>query len=405
LVYTHDSKSCLARDESSSLSSGTMNNLPLSYIEISKKNVIHNIKEFRGLVKPGTKIAAVVKANAYGHGEREMVEILNPYVDYFQVDDSDEFERIRKITKKQILILGYLNDDGIRKAIQSKAIICAFDLAHLLKINQIAKELKKKIKVHIAIDSYLGREGFMPTHIEVLIAEIKKMKHIEADGMYSHFANIEDTMNFTHSEKQIQTYHACVEIFRNNGFKNIKTHISATSGVLVYDNTKNNIDITHSIVRIGVGIYGMWPSAHLKYLNKKNIMLKPVIRWVTHIAQIKILPPNHPIGYGLTYITTKITKIAVIPQGYSDGLPRLLSNKGEVLIAGKRAKILGRISMNMCVVDISHIKDISLEDEVVLLGAQKKDEITAEEIGEQTSTINYEVTTRINPLLSRVIIG
>lgn len=371
----------------------------LSYIEIQKDNLIHNIKQFRSLLNKKTKLAAVIKANAYGHGDQVVAKIASPYVDYFQVDSIEELERVRKVTKKPILVLGYLNEDGIRAAIKSKAIITAFDYIHLLKINQISLKLNKKTKVHIAIDSCLGREGIMPEQIENFISEIKDMKNILIDGIYSHFANIEDTMNFSHSERQKNMYHKYVEIFKAHGFKNIKTHISATSGILVYE--KNNY--LHDIVRLGIGLYGMWPSEHLEYLNKKKIILKPIIKWVTHVAQVKILPPNHPIGYGLTYITKKNTKIAVIPQGYSDGIPRLLSNKGEVLISGKRAKILGRVAMNMIVVDVTNIKDVKTDDEVVVLGSQGGLRITAEEIAEESDTINYEVTTRINALLPRIV--
>jgi len=388
------------------------NNLPLSYIEISRENLIHNIKQFRSLLKSGTKIASVVKANAYGHGDYEVVKIISPYTDYFQVDSIEELERVRKVTKKPVLVFGYLNEEGIKKAIKLKAIISAFDLIHLLKINHIAGSLKTKAKVHIAIDSYLGREGIMPNQIINFIIEVKKMKKIEVDGIYSHFANIEDTMNFTHAEKQIDMYHEYIEVFKGKGFDKINTHISATSGILVYE--KGNS--LHSIVRLGIGLYGIWPSEHLKYLNKKKIILKPVLKWVTHVAQIKILPANHPIGYGLTYITKKTTKIAVIPQGYADGLPRSLSNNGEVLIKGKRAKILGRVAMNMTVVDVSHIKDVLPEDEVVILGKQAcppsrkfgsrrgNNEITAEQIAKESGTINYETVTRISPLLPRRVV-
>ncbi len=399
LVDAHDSKSCLERGESSILSSGTMKNLPLSYIEISKENLIHNIKQFKSLLKSETKIASVIKANAYGHGDIEVVKIISSHTDYFQVDSIEELERVRKYTKKPILVFGYLNEDGIKRAIKQKAIISAFDLIHLLKINYISGLLKKKTKVHVAIDSYLGREGIMPSQIENFILEIKKLKNIELDGIYSHFANIEDTMNFTHAQKQISTYHQYVEIFKKNGFKKLKTHISATSGILVYEKGNN----LHNIVRLGIGLYGMWPSEHLEYLNKKKIILKPVLKWVTHIAQIKILPANHPIGYGLSYITKKSTKIAIIPQGYADGLPRLLSNNGEVLIRGKRAKILGRVAMNMIVVDVSSIKDVLPEDEVVIMGRQNNKEINAEQIAKESGTINYEATTRISSLLPRII--
>lgn len=381
-------------------------NLPLSYIEISKENLIHNIKQFRSLLKNGTKIASVIKANAYGHGDVEVAKILSPYTDYFQVNSIEEAERVRSVSKKPILVFGYLNEEGIKKAVKLNAIISAFDLIHLLKINYIAGILKKKTKVHVAIDSYLGREGIMPSQIENFIIEIKKLKNIELDGIYSHFANIEDTMNFTHAQKQIDMYHEYVEIFKINGFPHIKTHISATSGILVYETClrRQEGNSLHSIVRLGLGLYGLWPSEHLEYLNKKKIILKPVMKWVTHIAQVKILPSNHPIGYGLTYITKKATKIAVIPQGYFDGLTRSLSNNGEFLIKGKKAKILGRVAMNMTVVDVSNIKDAKVDDEVVIIGKQSKANITAEELAKRMGTINYEATTKISSLLPRVVI-
>jgi len=374
-------------------------NKSLSYIEISKNNLIHNIKQFRSLLKGNTKIAAVIKANAYGHGDKEIAKTASPYVDYFQVDSIEEAERVRSVSKKPILIFGYLNEDGIKRSIKINAIICAFDLIHLLKINHVAVVLKTKVKVHLAIDSYLGREGIMPSQVEVVIKEIKNLNNIVLDGIYSHFANIEDTMNSTHANRQIETYHKCVEVFRANGFPKINTHISATSGILVYEKGDN----LHSIVRLGIGLYGMWPSEHLEYLNKKKINLRPVLKWVTHVAQVKVIPANFPIGYGLTYITKKATKIAVIPVGYFDGLTRSLSNNGEFLIKDKKAKILGRVAMNMTVVDVSNIKDVRTDDEVVIIGTQGKAKITAEDIAEKMDTINYEVTTRISALLPRVI--
>ena len=371
----------------------------LSYIEISKDNLIHNIKQFRGLVKGNTKIAVVIKANAYGHGDKEIAKIASLHVDYFQVDSIEEAERVRSVSRKSILIFGYLNEDGVKRAIKINAIICAFDLVHVLKINHIANLLKTKIKIHLAIDSYLGREGIMPSQVLGIIKEIKNLNNIILDGIYSHFANIEDTMNSTHANRQIDTYHKCVEIFKENGFKDIKTHISATSGILVYEKGEN----LHNIVRLGIGLYGLWPSEHLEYLNKKKISLKPVLRWVTHVAQVKVLPANFPIGYGLTYITKKATKIAVIPQGYYDGLTRSLSNNGEFLIKGKKAKILGRVAMNMTVVDVSGIKDVMMDDEVVIIGTQNKAIITVEEVAKKMDTINYEVTTKISALLPRVV--
>jgi alanine racemase len=377
-----------------------MKNLPLSYIEISKEKLIHNVKQFRSLIKKGTKISAVVKSNAYGHGDKEIVKIFSPYVDYFQVNSFLDLERINKITKKPIFIFGYVAKKDLEKAIKIRCILTAFDFEHLLLINECARRLNKKQKVHLAVDSYLGREGFMPNEIEQILPEIKKMKSITVLGVYSHFANIEDTANFSHAKKQINEYKKVCDLFKKNGFKNIKTHISATSGVLIYEENKG----LNNIVRIGIGLYGLWPSEYLEKIWSKKIILKPVLRLITHVAQIKNLPKGHSVGYGLTYITKKEIKVAVIPIGYADGYDRGLSNKGEVLIKGTRCKILGRVAMNMFVVNVNHLKNLSLEDEVVLIGKQGKEEISAEEIAKKIGTINYEVIARLNPLLPRMVV-
>jgi alanine racemase len=375
-------------------------NLPLSYVEISKKNLIHNVKQFKSLIKKGTLISAVVKANAYGHGDTEVVKVLSPIVDYFQVDSIEELERIRKITKKPILVFGYVGKNDLEKAIKLGCILSVFDFHHLVLINKISEKLKKKQKVHIAIDSYLGREGVMPSDIEIFIKGSLKMKNVTINGAYSHFANIEDTADFSHAQKQIDIYKNTIEVLKKYDLGKINTHISATSGTMVYEKNKGE----NNIVRIGIGNYGMWPSEYLKNILGDKIILKPVLTWKTHIAQVKKLPVGHSVGYGLTFITSRDTKIAVIPQGYADGVDRRLSNKGEVLIHGERCKILGRVAMNMFVVDVSHLSKVSEEDEVVIIGKQKNQEINAENIAKTIDTINYEITTRINPYLPRIII-
>lgn len=374
-------------------------NLPLSYIEISKKNLIYNIKQFRRILKKGTKIAGVIKANAYGHGDIEVVSILAPSVDYFQVNSVEELERVRLHTKKPVLLLGYVGKNDIAKVVKLGCILTVFDLQHALIINEQVRRLNLIQKVHIAIDAHLGREGLRPEQVAVFISEIKKMKNIKVDGVYAHFANIEDTSDFSYAEKQIKSYEMVVGLFKDSGYKNIKTHISATSGVLAYEKWKG----INNIVRVGVGLYGMWPSVELEKIWKKKIVLLPVIRWITHIAQIKELKKGESVGYGLAFIAQKNMLIAVMPQGYSNGMVRLSSNNGEVLIRGQRAKILGRVAMNMFVVDVTNIKGVKAEDEVVILGSQKTENITAEEIASKTGTINYEVTTRISPLLPKII--
>ncbi len=384
-----------------------MKTLPLAHIELSKKNLIYNIKQLKSLVKKGTNIVAVIKANAYGHGQNEVAKILESYVDYFAVNSISELESLRKVSKKKTFVLGYVQEDDLPKMIKLSCVLSVFSKEQMLKISAIAEKFNKVMEVNIMIDAHLGREGILKNELPEFIEILKKCKYLKVIGVYAHFANIEDTANFTHAKKQIKEYEQAITLIKESGFKNLETHISATSGILVYE---KNLGI-HPVVRFGIGLYGMWPSEYLKsvYLpsgghgTNSKFNLKPVLAWKSKIAQIKILPKGATIGYGLTYKTKKEMKVAVIPQGYADGLDRRLSNKGEVLIGGTRCKILGRVMMNMCVVDVSHLPKVKAEDEVVFIGKQIREQITAEEMGIKIGTINYEITTRLSTFLPRII--
>ncbi|EKE25422.1 MAG: hypothetical protein ACD_5C00167G0004 [uncultured bacterium] len=371
----------------------------LSYIEISKENLLHNFDSIKSIVKPGTKIAAVIKANAYGHGQNEIAQILEDKVDYFQIDDARELNELRKVTKKPILVLGYVAIQEMEKALQNEGIFSVYDIEQIIKFNEAANKLNKKAEVHVKIDACLGRQGVLLDSIQEIINVLKESKNLEVKGIYSHFANIEDTADFSHAQKQINTFEKALDIFKENGFKNLETHISASSGIMVWESEKGN----SSIVRAGIGLYGMWPSEELKERFGDIIELKPVMRWVTHVAQVKTLPANYSIGYGLTHITSEPTRVAIIPQGYSDGYDRGFSSTGEVLIQNTRCKVLGRVAMNMFVVDVNHLENINMEDEVVLLGKQGRENITAEEMAEKIGTINYEITTRVLGVLPKVV--
>ena len=390
----------------------------LSHIELSKKNLIHNIKQFRRLAKKGTKLSVAIKGNAYGHGQNEIAKILETYVDYFQINSIEELGLLRKISKKKTLVLGYVQKDDLEKAIKLGCILTAFSIEQIKHISAMAEICKKVQEIHLPIDAHLGREGFLLEELPKIFAEIKKCKFIKLTGIYAHFANIEDTRDFSHAQKQINEYQKALELAFEFGFENpprlgeagLETHISATSGLLIYE---KNLGI-NSIIRLGIGVYGLWPSEDIKNIYKNKIELKPILSWKTKVAQIKILPKGHSIGYGLTYITKKETKIAIIPQGYADGFDRGLSNKGEVLIGGTRCQILGRVSMNMFAVDVSRLPNVKAEDEVVIIGTQGREparlnsrsggEITAEEMAEKIDTINYEITTRISSLLPRIVL-
>ena len=291
---------------------------PLSYIELSKNNLIHNIKCLKSVAKKGTLFSVAIKGNAYGHGEKEIAKILDPHVDYFQVDSIEELRSLRKVSRKKVFVFGYVEKNDIREAIKLGCILAPFSIREVKEINKQAKILKTKQAIHIPVDACLGREGFLKNELGDLFLEIKKCQNIKVTGMYAHFANIEDTKHFTHAARQIKEYIAALKVADDFNFKNLQTHISATSGLLVYEKDKGY----NNIIRLGIGAYGLWPSEHIKDLYKNKIELKPVLAWKTKVAQIKILPKGHSVGYGLTYITPRNVKVAIIPIGYADGFDR-----------------------------------------------------------------------------------
>jgi len=205
--------------------------ISLSYIEISKKNLIHNVLQLKSVLKKGTKVMAVVKANAYGHGDVEVVKILSAYVDYFQVNSVEELARIKKHTNKPILILGYVAKDDLEKAIKLGCVLSVFDLAHLILINKTAEKLHKKQKVHIAIDSCLGREGLMPNDVENFIKKISKMQNIVTDGIYSHFANA-DSSNLAHARLQLERFNEVLRFYERYSLPMPMRHIANSAAIL-----------------------------------------------------------------------------------------------------------------------------------------------------------------------------
>ena len=368
----------------------------ISRLEISQTNLLHNYKEFDKYLNGKSEIISVVKSNAYGHGLKEVVSVLNPYTSIFMVDDIQELESIRKFTSKAVLVSGYVASEDLERAIELKCILSLYDIPRLRLLNQIAKNKAHQVQIHIKVDALLGRQGVMLEDFEVFLAELLNCTNVSAIGIYSHFSDLEDTTNLRHSKNQITMFNKFLALAHKNGLTNLKTHMCATAGTLVFPT------LNYDYVRLGIGLYGLWKSEKLRAAFASQIELKPVLSWKTIVAQVKHIPQGYPISYGCTFIAPSPMVVAVIPQGYSDGYPRNLSNKAEVLIHGARCQILGRIAMNMFVVDASHLTDVSAEDEVVLIGEQGTQVITASELA--IASINYEIEARLNSLIPRILI-
>jgi len=368
-----------------------------TWLEIDKNTILHNLREIKQLIKPKVKLMSIVKANAYGHGLAQFSKIIEKETDWFGVDSLEEGLILRNngITKP-ILVLGYIISANLKEAIKNNLSLAVYNAE---TISALAA-LKEKTKVHVKIETGTMRQGIYPQELRKLVALIKQYPQIEIEGIYTHFANIEDTTNPDFAKEQLQKYNQALKIIKEVKISPLK-HTASSAAIILYSETH------FDMVRLGLSLYGYWssPQTLVSARNlKRKIELLPALSWKAKIAQIKDVKANTPIGYGLTEKTSQDTKVAVIPIGYWDGYDRKLSSIGNVLIKGKRCKIIGRICMNMFMVDINHLPGVKVEDETTLIGKQGQENVTAQELAQKIGTINYEIITRINPLIPRIYI-
>lgn len=369
----------------------------LTWLEISKKALIQNLKQFRKIVGQRIKIMAVVKSNAYGHGMIECAKIFEKNgADYLGVINLDEALELRENgIKKPIFILSFWDKDninGLIMAIQKNIEFPVYTENQLKILAKISQKIGKKAKMHLKIDTGTSRIGILPENALNFAQKCLKSPWLEVKGVFTHFAKSEaEKQSFTN--KQVERLDKIKsQLWALKDFpKNVIFHAGCTASTL------NNKKTFFDMVRIGLGLYGLWPSQGTKKKNKK-IILKPALIWKTKIIQVKELSKGSFIGYDCTYQCQRKTKIAVLPIGYWDGYDRKLSNCGEVIIRGRRVPMLGRVCMNLSMIDVTAIKNVKAGDEVILLGKN----MTAEKLAEKIGTINYEVITRINQQIWRI---
>lgn len=359
-----------------------------SQVLISKPALLHNLRAYRRAIGD-VSVMAVVKSNAYGHGMVEVAKAVEKDTDWFGVASGSEALELRQVgIKKPILVLSFYENGEIIDLIKKRASLAVYDLRQAKLISTAAKKLKKIANIHLKVDTGTSRLGIMPADVANFVDKLVRLPNLKIEGVFSHFAASEENLEFT--RKQDILFNTIIEELEWRGLSLIK-HIACTAAGLVSPGSN------HDMVRLGIGLYGLWPSAVAK--QKAGFELKPALSWQTKIIQIKDLPKGAYVGYGITYQTKRPIKLAVLPIGYYDGYDRKLGNTGEVLIGGKRCKVLGRVCMNLIMVDVADVKNVKVGDRAELLGK----EITADELAKKIGTINYEVVTRINPLIPRIL--
>jgi alanine racemase len=366
-----------------------------TWAEVDLDAVRYNLGNIRNLVDEKVDIMAVVKANAYGHGILQVSRALvKEGVNYLGVATVDEGLKLRSSgIKVPILVLGSVLDEEAQAAVDNDITLTLCDEGLLGVLVQISKETKKRPKVHIKIDTGMGRIGVWHEDAVGFIKKVYSKKEIDTEGVYTHFSSAGRDKAMTRT--QISSMENVLNQMEELGIDVKYKH--AANSIAVVDWKKSHLNL----VRTGILLYGVYP----KESFRKEFEIKPVMNLKTKIVHLKDTPPGRSISYGRTYITQKDTKIATIPIGYADGYGRILSNKAEALVKGQYVKIVGMVTMDQTLLDVGHVKGVNIGDEVVLIGRQGTSEILIEKIAKLAGTIPYEILSAITDRVPRVYKG
>lgn len=373
-----------------------MNRPSRIYATIDLDAVTWNLENMKKNISEDTKIIAVLKADAYGHGAVPIAQHIEslPYIWGMAVACVEEGMELREAgIKKPILILGYTFAEDYPTIIEHDMRPAVFTLEMAQHLSDAAVKMNQTAKIHIKIDTGMGRIGYRDIEEAVPeILKISKLPHIEIEGIFTHFARADESET-TPAYIQLEKFQKFISRLEKEGLSIPMKHCSNSAGIIRMKEA--NMDA----VRAGIILYGLYPSDEVE---KEPVALRPVMELKTHISYLKTVKKGTAISYGGTFVTQKETKVATIPVGYADGYCRGLSNKGYVLIHGKKAPILGRVCMDQFMVDVTEINDAKILDEVTLLGRDGKEKITLEELGDLSGRFNYEFACCISKRVPRV---
>ncbi|MHC2994324.1 MAG: alanine racemase [Candidatus Atribacteria bacterium] len=353
-----------------------------TWVEISLDAIAQNVKNIKKLIGKERELMVVVKGNAYGHDAWEVSSVALKYgATRLAVARIEEGIFLRKAgITVPLLVLGLTLEEQVKLMLSHNITPTVCRLEIIRKISQIAIKMKRIAKIHLKVDTGMGRLGIFPQDVLGFVKKVITMENVEVEGIFTHFS-VADEKDKTYTENQFKKF---IDVIKNLEIKGIKIPIKHVG------NSATLLDLPHmwlDMVRPGISVYGQYPSIEVK----KTINLKPAQEFKTKIVSLKELPPGKSISYGRTYITKKRMVVASLPAGYADGYNRLLSNQGEVLVRGKRVPIIGRVCMDQCIIDVTNLPQVKIGDEIALWGRQGDEIITVEEIAQKIGTINYEV--------------
>ena len=352
-----------------------------------------NFQQVRRKVGPKVKIVSMVKAGAYGHGAGQVAKALaDAGSDAFGVATLEEGVELRNSgVRSPILILAGFYPVQIGSLLRHRLTPAICELDGLRRLEALARRRETSLGFHLKVDSGMGRIGFLASEIDSWLAELNRLKALKLEGVFSHFSHAEN-VGGSYTQRQVKAFRAVIDRLHAAGYDPPLVHLANSAAVITLPGAH------FSMVRPGLMLYGIYPSAEMA----RQVTLKPALSWKTRIFQLKRVPKGTSISYGRTFVTRRESLIATLPVGYADGYHRLLSNRGAALVRGRRAPVVGRVCMDLTMIDVTDIRGVKQGDEVVLLGKQGRESISADEMALWAKTISYEVLTSISARVPRI---
>jgi alanine racemase len=367
------------------------------WVEVDLDAIRHNVAEVKRLVGENVSIMAIVKADAYGHGAYQVARAaLAAGADWLGVALLQEGVALRQQgIQAPILVLGWTPPAAAMTAIEYDLVQMVTDIATARAWNDAAALISRPARVHLKIDTGMGRLGIPAEQMDEFGSALRQMPHLAIEGVMTHFAASEEA-DKTYTLWQLERFQRALATLAQAGIEPRLRHAANSAAAMEIPPSHANL------VRVGIAMYGLYPAQER---SARVADLRPALAWKARVAFVKDVAAGEKLSYGCTYTVPATTRIATLPVGYADGYMRSLSNKGEVLLKGQRAPVVGRVCMDQMLVDVGHIPDVQPEDVAVLLGRQGDAEIPAEELAAKIGTINYEVVCMIGPRVPRLYRG
>lgn len=375
-----------------------------SKITIKSDAIKQNVSFVKSLIGNSTIVSAVIKGNAYGHGTALMVKTFEKAgINHFSVYSSPEAKEAfkTKSPNSTIMIMGIVCDNDYQWVVENNIEFYVSNLVVLEKAIHYAKKTGIKSRIHIDVETGMNRTGIAYKNVKKAVSFINLNKDfLEIIGITSHFAGAESIANHTRIKKQFSVFKKRVKYFEKNNIVPRLLHIASSAATINYPETRLDL------VRVGVLLYGYWPTKEtfIHYIHRrkdKSDPIKRALRWCSEVISVKVIPEGEFIGYGMSFQAQYKMRIMIIPVGYSNGYSRSLSNSGHVIVHGRKAPIVGSVNMNMIICDITNIENVKIGDEVVLIGKQDDNELSFSSFAEMNQSLNYEILARLPENIER----